>query len=127
MRLIKKIRDDRRGIAIELALSVMIVTFALSFLLTTVIVMQVNRKSAELSEVKMKILFEQIGEDYVYAYNSDAMDDFTADFDKIYSEDYLMELGNENKKLILKACGTEELLFCVELTEEGKIAVWKID
>ena len=65
MNFIKKIRDDRRGLAIELAMMVMVVTFAVSILLTTVALLQVDHSSSNMQDVKRRYELEQIGADYV--------------------------------------------------------------
>jgi hypothetical protein len=65
MNFIKKIRDDRRGLAIELAMMVMVVTFAVSILITTVALLQVEHSSSNMQDVKRRYELEQIGADYV--------------------------------------------------------------
>ena len=65
MKFIKKIRDDRKGLAIELAMMVMVVTFAVSILLTTVALLQVDHSSSNMQEVKRRYKIEQIGANYV--------------------------------------------------------------
>ena len=65
MKFIKKIRDDRRGLAIELAMMVMVVTFAVSILLTTVALLQVDHSSSNMQDVKRRYELEQIGADYI--------------------------------------------------------------
>lgn len=65
MKFIKKIRDDRKGLAIELAMMVMVATFAVSILLTTVALLQVDHSSSNMQDVKRRYELEQIGADYI--------------------------------------------------------------
>ena len=109
--------------AMELAMLVMVVTFALSILLTTFALMQANRKNIELRDTKEKIALEQIGEDYLVAFTTKQIDAFK---DK-YSAKYLIEIGQDNKKLTVRNLEGNELLFTVEIDDNEKITKWELN
>ena len=109
--------------AMELAMLVMVVTFALSILLTTFALMQANKKNIELRDTKEKIALEQIGEDYLVAFTTKQIDAFK---DK-YSAKYLIEIGQDNKKLTVRNLEGNELLFTVEIDDNEKITKWELN
>lgn len=64
MAFLKKICKDRRGMAMEMAMLVMVVTFALGTLMVTVALMQNNSVSAIKKDFNEKVELEQIGENF---------------------------------------------------------------
>ena len=64
MTFLKKICKDRRGMAMEMAMLVMAVTFALGTLMVTVALMQNNSVSAIQKDFNEKLELEQIGENF---------------------------------------------------------------
>jgi hypothetical protein len=64
MTFLKKICKDRRGMAMEMAMLVMVVTFALGTLMVTVALMQNNSVSAIKKDFNEKVVLEQIGENF---------------------------------------------------------------
>ena len=64
MTFLKKICKDRRGMAMEMAMLVMAVTFALRTLMVTVALMQNNSVSAIQKDFNEKLELEQIGENF---------------------------------------------------------------
>ena len=64
MAFLKKICKDRRGMAMEMAMLVMVVTFALGTLMVTVALMQNNSVSAIQKDFNEKVELEQIGENF---------------------------------------------------------------
>ena len=64
MTFLKKICKDRRGMAMEMAMLVMAVTFALGTLMVTVALMQNNSVSAIKKDFNEKLELEQIGENF---------------------------------------------------------------
>ena len=64
MTFLKKICKNRRGMAMEMAMLVMAVTFALGTLMVTVALMQNNSVSAIKKDFNEKLELEQIGENF---------------------------------------------------------------
>ena len=64
MAFLKKICKDRRGMAMEMAMLVMAVTFALGTLMVTVALMQNNSVSAIQKDFNEKLELERIGENF---------------------------------------------------------------
>ena len=64
MAFLKKICKDRRGMAMEMAMLVMVVTFALGTLMVTVALMQNTSVSAIQKDFNEKLELERIGENF---------------------------------------------------------------
>ena len=107
--------------AMELAMLVMVVTFALSILLTTLALMQANRKNIELRDVKEKIALEQIGEDYLLAVKNNGIAEFSLD----EQSDYVIDTKTEHS-LVVRKKSNNEVALTVELNGT-QVTVWKID
>lgn len=107
--------------AIELAMIVMVVTFALSILLTTLALMQSNRKNVELNATKEKIALEQIGEDYLAAIRSEELDSLYAQ-----KGDYEI-IDKTEQSLVVRRISSNETALTIELDADGRITVWKLD
>lgn len=105
----------------ELAMLVMVVTFALGILLTTLALIQAKRKNIELRDVKEKITLEQIGENYLLAVKDKAVKDFSLEG----QSDYVIDTKSEHS-LVVRKISNNEVALTVEL-EDGKVTVWKID
>ena len=129
MRFIKKIRDDRKGLAIELAMMVMVATFALSILLTTVALLQVDHSSSAMQDVKRRYELEQIGEDYITCIEQNKF----ANFDTTKYSSY--NVSATESELTVKENGSDkELLKIVIEATEGenpenivKITKWELN
>ena len=100
MTFLKKICRDRRGMAMEMAMLVMVVTFALGTLMVTVALMQNNSVSAIEKDFNEKVELEQIGEDFCkriekkYDYDVDAdVDAFDLFVRDVNTDDILMTVG----------------------------------
>lgn len=107
--------------AMELAMLVMVVTFALSILLTTFALMQANRKNIELRDTKEKIALEQIGEDYLAARRSNS------DFDLSDEQKEYYEIVTEtDETLVVRSKADNEIALTIEL-QGGKITAWKLN
>ena len=121
MSLMNKKRDGRRGMAMELAMLVMVVTFALSLLLTTFALMQANRKNIDLRDTKEKIALEQIGENYLAACKSHS------DFDLSDEQKEYYEIVTENDEtLVVRRTADNEIALTIELND-GKITKWELN
>lgn len=119
MSLMNKKRNGRCGMAIELAMFVMVVTFALSILLTTFALMQVDRRNVELSDTKEKIALEQIGEDYLVAVKSGKLSNLSED-----QGDYIIKTKT-SEKLVVCNKTDDEIALTVEM-QDGKITKWEL-
>jgi hypothetical protein len=120
MRFIKKIRDDRKGLAIELAMMVMVVTFALSILLTTVALLQVDHSSSAMQDVKRRYELEQIGEDYIAARKNGKLFDLPED-----QGDYKI-VTKTTENLVVRSKADNEIALTIEL-QDGKITKWELN
>ena len=101
MKFIKKIRDDRKGLAIELAMMVMVATFAVSILLTTVALLQVDHSSSNMQDVKRRYELEQIGADYIAWVKAGAKENDKKDypgFELTYIFSESSQEGDEDKE-----------------------------
>jgi hypothetical protein len=115
-----KKRDGRRGMAMELAMLVMVVTFALSLLLTTFALMQANQKKIDLRDTKEKIALEQIGEDYLAACKSGNLHELSDD-----QGDYEI-VTKAPDSLVVRRKADNEIALTIEL-QDGKITKWELN
>ena len=121
MSLMNRKRNGRRGMAMELAMLVMVVTFALSILLTTFALMQANKKNIELRDTKEKIALEQIGEDYLAAVKSDSLDEFSED-----QGDYEI-VKKTDETLVVRSKADNEIALTIELQDGKIITKWELN
>ena len=120
MRFIKKIRDDRKGLAIELAMMVMVVTFALSILLTTVALLQVDHSNSNMQDVKRRYELEQIGENYLAALKNGELSNLPED-----QGDYEI-VTKTTESLVVRSKADNEIALTIEL-QDGKITKWELN
>lgn len=120
---IKKLRTDRSGFAIELALIVLVVAFSLGTLIVSISIMQTNRKRVYRQDFENRIVLEQIGQEFcaVYARGSEAYEEFKESIES--AGVYQVEISEDS--LILRKSGGETVLLIVTISE-GKIIEWKI-
>lgn len=59
-----KSRESRRGVAIELAIMVIVITLALSILLTSISIIQTSNKNTRKKELAFQIELDQIGDEF---------------------------------------------------------------
>ena len=64
MTFLKKICKDRRGVAMEMAMIVMVVVFALGALMVSVALMQSSRVRSIKNSFDERLVLEQLGEDF---------------------------------------------------------------
>lgn len=122
MSLMNRKRNGRRGMAMELAMLVMVVTFALSILLTTFALMQANRKNIELRDTKEKIALEQIGEDYLAARRSNS------DFDLSDEQKEHYEIVTKtDETLVVRSKADNEIALTIELQDGKIITKWELN
>ncbi|MBP3369546.1 MAG: hypothetical protein J6L85_02235 [Clostridia bacterium] len=120
MKFTKKIRDDRNGLAIELAMMVMVVTFALSILLTTVALLQVDHSNSNTQDVKRRYELEQIGEKYLAALKNGELSNLPED-----QGDYKI-VTKTTENLVVCSKADNEIALTIEL-QDGKITKWELN
>ena len=120
MKFTKKIRDDRKGLAIELAMMVMVVTFALSILLTTVALLQVDHSNSNMQDVKRRYELEQIGENYLAALKNGELSGLPED-----QGDYKI-VTKTTESLVVRSKADNEIALTIEL-QDGKITKWELN
>ena len=120
MKFTKKIRDDRKGLAIELAMMVMVVTFALSILLTTVALLQVDHSNSNMQDVKRRYELEQIGENYLAALKNGELSGLPED-----QGDYEI-VTKTTESLVVRSKADNEIALTIEL-QDGKITKWELN
>lgn len=106
----KKFLKDRRGAALEMAIMLSVVTFALSTLVLTTSLLQHSRKIRAEKNMTQGIVLEQMGEDFCAAVARNAGDTWT----DAYREDY--DIAIEGTVLTVTAKETGEVLLKVVLT-----------
>lgn len=133
MTFIKKLCRDRRGMAMEMAMMVMVVTFALGALMVTVALMQNDAALSISKDTRQKIELEQIGENfYAHVAKKNTGEGFTynsQDEPQVYD----VQVNGNTLTVTKKGGGT--VLLTVEVkatTQEGvattyEIAKWEIN
>lgn len=123
-----KSRESRRGVAIELAIMVIVITLALSILLTSISIIQTSNKNTRKKELAFQIELDQIGDEFfaeVKKGNTNFSNIFTeSKYDCSVSDDGLILMVKE------KTGDTEDqgkTLLTVELEkdENGTVTVKK--
>lgn len=109
----KKFLKDRRGAALEMAIMLSVVTFALSTLVLTTSLLQHSRKVRAEKNMTQGIVLEQIGEDFCAAVARNAGDTWA----DAYREDY--DIAIEGTVLTVTDPETGEVLLKVVLTKTG--------
>ena len=109
----KTFLKSRRGVAIEMAIMMTVVMFALSTLVLTTALLQHGRKVRAEQSMTRGIVLDQIGEDFCAAVAGNAGDAWKAP----YLEDYNIEVLG--KTLLVTDKDSEELLLRIVLTQTG--------
>ena len=118
---IKKITSNKRGIAIELAILVMLIVVSLSALLVSVSVFNKNTTSTLSQNINEKICLDQIGQSYITAIKE------SADLEvwKQGIEGYTAQVSNEGLSVV-DSQGKVKLSIKLENHQNGyKITEWK--
>ncbi len=108
-----KLRHDRRGIALEMAITLLVVTFALSTLVLSTSLLQHSRKVAVEDEIPRNVILEQIGESFCAA---TAAGKPTSQWSAAYP-DY--QITVDGLKLTVSLPDSDTALLTVELKHEG--------
>ena len=134
MTFLKKICKDRRGMAMEMAMLVMVVTFALGTLMVTVALMQNNSVSAIEKDFNEKVELEQIGEDFCKRIEAQNEGE-TPNFEGLLSEnlekkyDYDVDADVDAFDLFVRDVNTDDILMTVGVKKVGEayeIVKWEI-
>lgn len=124
MKYMRKLLRDRRGIAMEMAMMVMVVTIALGTLMVTVALMQDNSTRSITRRFDEKLELEQIGEDFcAHVVNKNEMPSYE-DYDVSVSED-----GDASTLTVKKKGGGDVLMTVSVKSDSGKyeIVQWEIN
>jgi len=109
----RRFLKSRRGAAMEMAILMSVVTFALSTLVLTTALLQHNRKLRAERSMTQGIVLDQIGEDFCNATVRGA----GSAWQTPYQEDYnIVVMG---KTLLVTEKDSEELLLRIVLTQTG--------
>ena len=134
MTFLKKICRDRRGMAMEMAMLVMVVTFALGTLMVTVALMQNNSVSAIERDFNEKVELEQIGENFCKRIEAQTKGE-TPDFEGLLLEnlekkyDYDVDADVDAFDLFVRDVNTDDILMTVGVKKVGEayeIVKWEI-
>ena len=123
MTFLKKICKDRRGMAMEMAMLVMVVTFALGTLMVTVALMQNNSVSAIKKDFNEKIVLEQIGEDFCRQVEKGALNA------EILSSEYDVSIDAANLVLVAKEKDSGDVAMTIDIDVKDntyEIVKWEI-
>lgn len=116
---------SRKGVAMEMAMLVMVVAFALGALMVTVALMQTNRAASIKNEFTKQVELENIGEKFcaeVKINNGDAFA-YRDDSYKASAE----EANGDNLKLTVKEKKSNKTVMIVEINKTTKkIEKWEI-
>ena len=123
MTFLKKICKDRRGMAMEMAMLVMVVTFALGTLMVTVALMQNNSVSAIKKDFNEKVALEQIGEKFCRQVEKGELNAETL------SSEYDVSIDAENLVLVAKEKDSGKIAMTIDIDVKGntyEIVKWEI-
>ncbi len=117
-----KNKNRCKGAAIELAISLLIITFSLSFLiLTTSYLAHIRQVKAE-KKLENQVFFEQMGEDFINGVKTGTGTSWTNNYPE-------HDITVNQLKLSVREKGEEEILFEAELEDNGdgtyNIIKWK--
>lgn len=123
MTFLKKICKDRRGAAMEMAMIVMVVVFALGALMVSVALMQSSRVRSIKNSFDERLVLEQLGEDFCKQVATGNIN--AAELSGIYS----VSIDTEDLVLVAKDKKSGEIAMAVDIDVEDKtyeIVKWEI-
>lgn len=124
MTFLKKICRDRRGMAMEMAMLVMVVTFALGTLMVTVALMQNNSVSAIERDFNEKVELEQIGENFC-----NQVETGNINAENISSDKYDVSIDTEKLILVAKKKDSGDIAMTIDIDVKNntyEIVKWEI-
>ena len=113
----------KKGIAIELALLLMVVVSALCALLVSLTIMAHDNTNKQFSALEQKLVLDQVGISFA---NTKTNEDFS--LDSSLASTYAVTTSVEDngvRKLILKNQDSSQTVFTVMLDSSNKIIEWK--
>ena len=124
MTFLKKICKDRRGLAMEMAMLVMVVTFALGTLMVTVALMQNNSVSSIKKSFDEKLALEKLGEDFC-----NQVETGNINAANISSDKYDVSIDTEKLILVAKKKDSGDIAMTIDIDVKNntyEIVKWEI-
>ena len=118
-----KLNRLKKGVAIELALLLMLAVFALCTLLVSLALISKDSSDKQFSSLEQKLVLDQVGLSFV---NANTNEDFSLDSSlaTTYTATTSVD-GDGVLKLIIKNQSTTQTVFTVMLDSSNKIIEWK--
>ena len=118
-----KLNRLKKGVAIELALLLMLAVFALCTLLVSLALISKDSSDKQFSSLEQKLVLDQVGLSFV---NANTNEDFLLDSSlaTTYTATTSVD-GDGVRKLIIKNHSTTQTVFTVMLDSSNKIIEWK--
>ena len=116
--------SDRKGVAIEMAMLVMVVLFSFSILITTTALLHHDKKTKAETELAHTVAMEQIAYDFCAAAGS-GNNSWTT---KYPDYEFEFEFPEGGLKMSVKEEDSETVLLCLSLEKDGdtyRISSWK--
>ena len=123
MTFLKKICKDRRGVAMEMAMIVMVVVFALGALMVSVALMQSSRVRSIKNSFDERLVLEQLGEDFCKRVATGNIN--AAELSGIYS----VSIDTEDLVLVAKDKKSGEIAMTIDIDVKDnayEIVKWEI-
>lgn len=128
--LMKKTLLSRRGVAIEMAVGVMLIMLAVSIILLSLATIKVDRQNDDLADLNTKVTLDEIGE-YVCEEVCKKTDTFNEEpqiikyngEETVYSA--TKTIDTETKNITLVITEDDAVALTIVLTESGRIISWK--
>ena len=113
----------KKGIAIELALLLMVVIFALCTLLVSIALISRDNVDKQFSSLEQKLVLDQVGLSFA---NAGSNEDFSLDSSLATTYSATTSVDNNGvRKLVIKLQTTTKTVFTVKLDSSNKIIEWK--
>lgn len=118
--MLKKVLSDRRGIAIEMAILLMVVCFAISVIILSTAVSQAAQRNRAEERLEENIIFEQMVEMWLENPHTDQAIEYKG---------YIGTVEKKNNKIvkfeIAKADAKDTPLLTLTVDTDGKITGWQ--
>ena len=124
--LMKKTLLSRRGVAIEMAVGVMLIMLAVSIILLSLATIKVDRQNDDLADLNTRVTLDEIGE-YVCenrnSYDEGILTPIEIDGEEtVYSATKTIDTENNITLVITE---DDAVVLTIVLTESGNIISWK--
>lgn len=120
-RLLQKIIENKKGMAIEMAILLLVVTFSLSIIITSTSMLLYRKKNNAKEQLLLNTQIEQIASEFCLATANASGNEWVSNF-----PDYDIEISGFT--LTVKEKDNEEVLLFVEIIKENnqfRIIEWK--